>query len=278
MWHGGLIMSREWTKKEINFVLSKHQAGYSRNEISKMFAKHFAKDGLTRSQDSIKHCIETHGQHIERDLPRVLCLDIETAPLKVYAWGTYDQNIPLNMIIEHSSILSWSAHWLGDPDNKVMYKDMRGHEKNLSNDKIILEPLLKLMDEADIILGQNLDSFDLPIINGRAILHDLNPPSEYKTIDTLKLSRKYFRFTSNKLEYVSKALNKKHTKSKHKKFDGFSMWDECIKGNKAAWKEMESYNKVDVLSTEEVFLKQAKWVKNNKTVAAALRAYNAKKK
>ncbi len=271
-------MSREWSKKEITFVLSKHQAGYSRLEIARMFTKHFAKDGLTRSQDSIKHCIETYGQHIEQDLPRVLCLDIETKPLKVYTWGTFDQNIPLNMIIEHSSILSWSAHWLGDPDSKVMYKDMRGHEKNLSNDKIILEPLLKLMDEADFLLGQNINKFDIPIINGRSIMQDLEVPSEYKVIDTLTLSKRYFKFTSNKLEHVSKVLNKKHKKSKHKKFEGFSMWDECIKGNKAAWSEMQSYNKLDVLSTEEVFIKQAKWVKNNKNVAAAMRTYNAKKK
>lgn len=269
---------QEWSKKEITYVLNKHKAGYSRNEIARMFAKHFVKEGLERSQDSIKHCIETHGQHIERDLPKVLCLDIETAPMKVYAWGVWDQNIPLNMIIEHSSILSWSAHWLGDPDNKIMYKDMRGHEKNISNDKIILQPLLKLMDEADIILGQNVKSFDLPIINGRSIIHELSPPSDYKVIDTLSLSKRYFKFTSNKLEHVSKILNKKHKKSKHKKFDGFSMWEECLKGNKAAWNEMQSYNKLDVLSTEEVFLKQATWVKNNKEVAAALRTYNAKKK
>ena len=269
---------QEWSKKEITFVLSKHKAGYSRNEIAKMFAKHFVKDGITRTQDSIKHCIETHGQHIEQDLPKVLILDLETKPLKVWAWDIWEQNIPLNMIIEHSSVMSWAAKWLGDADNKVMYKDMRGHEKDLNNDKIILKPLLDLMNEADIILGQNSNRFDIPVINGRSIIQDLESPDAYKTIDTLQLSKRYFKFTSNKLEHVSKILNKNHKKSDHKKFDGFSLWDECINGNKQAWNELKEYNQKDVLSTEEVFLKQAKWVKNNSTVAAAMRTYNAKKK
>jgi hypothetical protein len=270
------MSKQDWTKKEITFVLNKYKAGYSRNEISKMFNKQFAKDGLTRSQDSIKHCIETHGQHIEQDLPKVLILDIETKPVKAYIWGTYDQNIPLNMVIEDGSILSWSAKWLGS--DKIFYSDMRGKEKNLSNDKAMLLPLWKLLNECDIALGQNSDSFDLKKLNARFIEHGLDAPDQYKTIDTVKIARKYFGFLSNKLEHLSKKLNKKHTKSSHKKFSGFDLWDQCMKGNKAAWKEMEHYNKIDVLSTEEIFIHMSKYVKNNANVAAAMRAYNAKKK
>lgn len=268
---------QEWSTKEITFVLNKHKAGYSRTEIAKMFSKHFVKDGFTRTPDSIKHCIDSHGMHIERDLPKVLVLDLETKPVKAWVWGTFDQNIPLNMIIEDGSILSWSAKWIGDSDNKIMYGDMRGKEKNLSNDKAMLLPLWKLLNECDIALGQNSDSFDLKKLNARFIEHGLDAPSQFKTIDTLKIARRYFGFLSNKLEHLSKKLNKKYTKSSHKKFSGFELWSECIKGNKAAWKELEEYNKLDVLSTEEVFVNMAKYVKNNANVAAAMRTYNSKK-
>ncbi len=266
---------QEWSKREITFVLNKHKAGYSRYEIAKLFTKHFIKDGITRTPDSIKHCIETHGLHIERDLPKVLILDIETKPVKAYVWGTFDQNIPLNMVIEDGSILSWSAKFLGE--DKIHYKDMRGKEKNLSNDKDMLKPLHKLMNESDIVLGQNSDSFDLKKLNARFIEHDLAPVDQFKTIDTVKIARKNFGFLSNKLEHLSKKLNKKHTKSSHKKFSGFDLWLECMKGNKAAWNEMKEYNQIDVLATEEIFLRMAPYVKNNSTVAAALRTYNSKK-
>ena len=268
--------SKEWTSKEITFVLSKHKAGYSRAEISKMFNKHFVKDSLTRTQDSIKHCIETHGAHIEAYLPKVLIVDIETKPVKAYVWAMFDQNIPLNMIIEDGSILSWSAKYLGE--DKVYYSDMRGKEKNLLNDKSMLIPLWKLMNDSDIICGQNSDAFDIKKINARFIEHDLGAVDQFKTIDTVKIARRYFGFLSNKLEHLSKKLNKKHTKSAHNDFPGFSLWDECMKGNKAAWCHMEKYNKLDVLATEEIFLAMAPYVKNNSTVAAAMRTYNAKKK
>ena len=149
-----------WSKKEINFVLAKYKAGYSRAEITKAYNTKFMDEFPKRTPDSIKHCIDVHGVTLEKDLPKVLFLDVETKPMKAYVWGTYDQNIPLNMIIEHGSIMSWSAKWLGDPPNKVMYKGMRGKEKQLLNDKSIMVPLWRLMDEADIIIWQNGDKFD----------------------------------------------------------------------------------------------------------------------
>jgi hypothetical protein len=43
-------------------------------------------------------------------------------------------------------------------------------------------------------------------------------------------------------------------KDDHKKFPGFSLWTECIKGNPEAWEEMKEYNKADVVSLEALYL------------------------
>jgi hypothetical protein len=51
----------------------------------------------------------------------------------------------------------------------------------------------------------------------------------------------------------------KYKKSKHAKFSGFEMWKECLAGNIEAWKEMERYNKRDVLSLEELYTKLIPW-------------------
>ena len=37
------------------------------------------------------------------------------------------------------------------------------------------------------------------------------------------------------------------------------MWSECMKGNLDAWKEMEAYNKLDVLVLQEVYHRLKKW-------------------
>lgn len=263
----------EWTKNQINFVLAKHQAGYSRLEISKMYRLKYLAEGSERSPDSIKHCIEVYGQHIEKDIPRVLFLDVETKPMKAFVWGAWENNVSLDMLIEDGSILSFSAKWAGDPDNKVIYHDMRGKEKNLNNDKELMKKMWKLLDEADYVLGHNLIRFDIPKINERFIHHGLGAPSDYKMVDTMRMAKSKFAFFSNKLAHLSHKLAKKHKKTSHNEFPGFSLWSECLKGNKKAWNSMKSYNIIDTLALEEVFLELAKYMKNNKNVTAILRAY-----
>lgn len=192
--------------------------------------------------------------------PRILIFDIETAPMIVYAWGLWDQNIALNQIKDDWHVLSWAAKWLDDGPTKVMYQDQR-NAKNIQDDKKLLEGIHKLLDEADVVITQNGISFDSKKLNARFIMNGMQPPSSYKHIDTLRIARKHFAFTSNKLEYMTDKLCTKYKKLQHGKFPGFSMWKACLAGNKAAWKEMEKYNKYDVLSLEELYHKLSAWEK-----------------
>lgn len=189
--------------------------------------------------------------------PKILLLDIETSPLISYTWGIWDQNIGLNQINTDWNILSWGAKWFDLSNSKVIYEDLRG--KDVRDDKSLLKGLWKLLDEADIIVTQNGKQFDAKKINARFIYHGFQPPSSFKHIDTLKLAKKYFGFTSNKLEYMADKLNVKYKKLKHSKFPGFDLWKECLAGNIKAWKEMEKYNKHDVLSLEELYSKLIPW-------------------
>lgn len=186
---------------------------------------------------------------------KILVLDIETKPMTVLSWGIHEQDIQLPQIVEDWSVLAVCAKWYGE--KKVFYYDQR-NAKDINDDKKLLEKIWDLMDEADIILGQNSIDFDTKKLNARFIINGMKPPAGYRQIDTAKIARKYFGMTSNKLEYLSKKLctNKK---SSHKKFPGLSLWKECMKGNKAAWKEMEKYNKMDVISTEELYSKLQPW-------------------
>lgn len=189
--------------------------------------------------------------------PKILILDIETSPIVSYTWGIYDQNVAPNMIKQDSFIMSWAAKWL---DSKRLFQADQRAAKDITNDKAILLELWDLMDEADIILGQNSQAFDVKRINARFIEHGMKPPSPYQQIDTLKLAKKNFAFTSNKLEHLSKRLNPEDMKkSEHSKFPGFKLWTECLAGNKAAWREMAKYNLQDVLATEALFKRLAPW-------------------
>lgn len=188
--------------------------------------------------------------------PKVLFIDIETAPIVAYTWGLWDVNVALNQIKKDWHILSWCAKWQGA--DKLYYEDQR-HSKDTSKDKKLIKKLWKMMDEADIIIGQNSEKFDIKKLNARFIINKLDPPASYRQIDTLKLAKKYFGFTSNKLEYLAKALDVKFKKLTKREFAGFDLWRECLDGNLRAWKEMERYNKRDVLALEEVYNKLKPW-------------------
>lgn len=198
--------------------------------------------------------------------PKVLILDIETSPLLSYTWDIWQQDISLGQIVKEWDILSWSAKWLQNPKTKetygphntVMYMDQRNARK-IEDNKKLLKGIWELMDQADIILTQNGKKFDVKKLNAKFILAGMQPPSSFKQIDTLVIAKKFFAFTSNKLEWMTKKLCSKNKKLDHKKFPGFTLWVECIKGNKEAWAEMEAYNKMDIISLEELFWVLQAW-------------------
>jgi hypothetical protein len=188
--------------------------------------------------------------------PKVLFVDIETLPIEAYTWGIWEQNVGINQISKDWTVLSWAAKWQGS--KKVMYDDVR-REKNVRNDKNVLRGIWKLLDEADIVIWQNGKSFDHKKLRARFILNGMKPPSPYRQIDTKQVASKNFGFTSNKLEYLSSKLNEKTKKYKTRKYPGFEMWQECMNRNMSAFKEMEKYNKIDVLSLEELYDKLQAW-------------------
>jgi DNA polymerase elongation subunit (family B) len=222
----------------------------------RQYRKHFGTLNTVKQK-----VIELHPElalpTINKDL-KVLIFDIETAPILAHVWGLFDQNVGLNQIQSDWHVLSWAAKWADDPSSKILYQDQR-NAKDVTNDKKILESIRDLLDQADLVVTQNGIKFDSKKLNARFLFHDIKSPSSYRHRDTLRMAKKHFNLTSYKLEYMTDKFCKKYKKLKHKKFPGHELWKECLKGNKEAWKEMEKYNKHDVLATEELYNILKEW-------------------
>lgn len=181
---------------------------------------------------------------------KILLLDVETSPKRAFVWGLWKQNISAtSQLISDMFLLTWSAKWYGD---KQVYGDkLDPDEVFAEDDSRICSSLYELMDAADIIIGHNGDKFDIPTINSRFVLNGMAPPSPYKTIDTLKIAKKHFNFTSNRLDYLGQILGV------GRKIDtgGFELWDRCLAGDAKALSKMLKYNKQDVLLLEAVYNK-----------------------
>lgn len=194
---------------------------------------------------------------------KTLILDIETSPIMAKVWSLWKQNISLDQIEEDWFIMAYSAKWLGDTE--VIYDDCRD---SIGDDEALLEGIHALLDEADFVVAHNGDKFDIPKINARFILSGFTPPSPYRVIDTVKISKKHFGFTSNKLAFLTKNLCVDE-KLDHSKFPGFKLWNECMNGNEEAWDEMRDYNIMDVVSLEELYETLRPWYSSHPNVRSA---------
>lgn len=184
-------------------------------------------------------------------LPTIVTADIETSPIIAKVWGTFKVNIALNQIEEDWSILSIAYKYLGR--KKVIYEDVSGQE-DLSDDSALLMILWSMLDEADVVIGQNFRRFDAKKINARFLQAGLPPPSPYIIIDTLEMAKAAAAMTSNKLDWLSSKLTDM-PKDHHNEFPGMALWNECLLGNPRAWAAMRKYNIRDVPACEEVYLR-----------------------
>lgn len=186
---------------------------------------------------------------------KLLLLDIETAPNVVHVWGLWKQNVAINQILDAGYVMCWAAKWLGEEE--VMFDSV-----HRSGAKKMLERVHKLLEEADAVIHYNGTKFDIPTLNKEFLLHGMMPPATYKQIDLLKTARSQFKFPSNKLDYVARAL-KVGKKVKHA---GHELWIRCLAGEDKAWAEMEEYNIGDVAILEGVYYKLLPWIRNHPNV------------
>lgn len=186
---------------------------------------------------------------------RTICLDIETTPLVGYAWKTWDTDIIRLQEDWHILCCGWKV--LGEEETHVVsltdFKKTYAADK--TNDYDLCDSLHDIMSDADVIVAHNGDRFDIRKIQARLLYHGFAPPEPFQTVDTLKIARRHFAFTSNKLDDLGTTLGVGN-KVKH---PGFDMWLNVMAGDKDAWKLMIEYCRGDVVLLEAVYDKLLPW-------------------
>jgi uncharacterized protein YprB with RNaseH-like and TPR domain len=187
--------------------------------------------------------------------PRVIFYDIETAPSLGYYFDLYKEG---NIV---STVQSWfmlSFAYKVQGEKKIHYHclaDYPGYSKDKKNDKALVADLHRVLSSADVLVGHNIARFDARKANARFLAHGLPPPPPTKVIDTLRIARRVFKLDSNRLAAIGEYLGlggKAVT-------TGWKLWESCIAGDRAAWRQMGTYNKRDVDLLEQVYDRLAPW-------------------
>ena len=197
----------------------------------------------------------------EPKTPKILLIDIETAPCLAYTWGSgYKLNIQPEQIKEDWYILCYAAKWLLEDG---VFGDLVSPKESVDlDDSRICASLWKLLEEANIIIAHNGNSFDIPKINSRLIENGFGPYSSFESIDTLLQARKIFKFDSNKLDILCQkfGIGKKDDTD-------YELWKACKNGDRQALQYMYKYNKNDVVMLEGLYLHLRPWMKSHPNLA-----------
>lgn len=126
-----------------------------------------------------------------------------------------------------------------------------------TNDSYVVSRLWRLFDQAQVIVGQNHERFDIKRANERFFVHGFTPPSPSSTIDTKRVWNKYMSGSAS-LKYMAR----KADVALKGDAGGFATWLGCMGNVEAAWKRMEEYNIADVAATAGVFTKLIPWIEH----------------
>ena len=177
-----------------------------------------------------------------------LFIDIETSPNVCFTWRVgYKIKIDCDNIIKERAIICICYKW----EHEKIVKFLKWDKKQ--NDKKMVEAIIPVLNQADEIVGQNIERFDVAWIRTRAAIHGVPTNAHYKIIDTLQYVRRKMYFNSNKLDYLGKILG---VGGKIK--TEFSLWKKVVLNNdKQALNQMIKYCKRDVILLENVYHKLA---------------------
>lgn len=195
--------------------------------------------------------------------PRIAFIDIETAPIIMAAWTVYEANAV--WVERDTYIMCFAVRWSDEKRTKTYaLPDYPRYRRHKHDDKDLCKDLFRILDAADIVVAHNGDAFDIKKINSRLAVHGFKPPSTYKTIDTLKIARRTFKFDSNKLDNLGRYLGE----GRKIPNTGAALWRGCVDGDERSWRTMRRYNAKDVDLLVNVYDRLKAWAPNHPDLRA----------
>jgi uncharacterized protein YprB with RNaseH-like and TPR domain len=203
---------------------------------------------------------------MKKKKPRIVLFDLETSALEGDAWVPYKAT--LIDVTKDWTLLSFAYKELGHKNIKVVTREAQ------SSDKEITGKLWEALIGADLLIAHNGDRFDIRKANAKFLEHFLPPPfNRRNTIDTLKVAKRNFALTSNKLTDIAKLLRVGEKLAT----GGYELWRAVKRGSPAAWRRLAKYNRHDIILLEKVYLRMQPWDDiGNKKIERLRKLYEAR--
>ena len=172
--------------------------------------------------------------------PRVLLYDIEAS----------------NLAANFGYIFCIGYKFVGEKNVTLMsIRDYKGFKKNTTNDKELVKDFSKVLESSDVQVAHYGRRFDLPFIRTRLMMHGLPPIKDVPLIDTWRIARDMFKFNSNRLDTISRAVFESEEKDREFKTPIDSQhWVRGAAGHVPSIKYIEEHCIADIKVLEKVYL------------------------
>lgn len=182
--------------------------------------------------------------------PKILVLDIEWKPAKVWVWRAWDENVNPEQVIDAGGLLCVGMKWVGGKSH--FYSEWEHGIKGM------LRETHRLMSEADAIVTQNGNKYDLPKLAGEFCRYGFHPVAPPTSIDLRDTTKSLGLFMS-RLAFIGPFF-KMGKKVEH---EGFALWTKVMAGCEKAQKRMARYCMGDVRLQEKMYLRLLPYIKNH---------------
>ena len=181
--------------------------------------------------------------------PVVGLWDTEWSPAISYTWSGFPKYLPNDFLIEDPRLLCWGFKYLGDTETEVV--DER------TGRRAMLQKLWDHLDNTDILISFNGQSFDTPKVNSEFLKEGFDPPSPFKHLDLYRQIKSVAKFYSGKLDFMAERI------VDERKVDtgGFKLWKDVLANDEDAWQKFREYQAQDVDLLEKIFHEVKGWLK-----------------
>lgn len=205
---------------------------------------------------------------------RILTLDIERIPGRAEVqhrgltitgdfWDLNGWKHTIGRRIHPDDVIEWprsicaAAKWYDERGTMFTAEwEEGGHEA-------FMRQAWEWYDEADVVVGHNLQSFDSKHLKSAWAEYGWPAPTPWKTVDTLKVARAEFAFESNTLDALCKRLG---IPAKSGKYDVATARAACA-GDTAAQRKLRAYNVGDIRATEAAYNRLRPWNRSHPNLA-----------
>ena len=157
-------------------------------------------------------------------------------------------------------VLCAVAQFFGPDEEKVWRADdyepwQRGKR---GDDSHLVGAILQGLEDADIIIAHNGTQYDMPFLRTRALVAGLPPVHPMKIVDPVMLARRQFRFHSNRLDSIAKAMGTTNQKTDLDPNLWVAAWAD---GDKAALDQIVYHCRQDVQTLADFAWGARKYIK-----------------